>query len=85
MGWLHVNIKIRKTNRDGMVRLETAGEIMEVMINEDFLEPESETISICFRGEHSSGIIDFSPKELSKLMNTVKRRLHLIKGMKKLD
>ena len=77
-----MQVKVRKVNKDGMVRLETSGEIKEVIINEDFLNPNNETIAVCFRGDTSSGIIDFTPNELNKLMNTVKKRMHLIKGMK---
>ena len=77
-----MQVKVRKVSKDGMVRLETSGEIKEVIINEDFLNPNNETIAVCFRGDTSSGIIDFTPNELNKLMNTVKKRMHLIKGMK---
>jgi len=73
--------KIKKVNKDGIIRLETSGEIKEILINEDFFHPEDETISICFRGEQSSGIIDIKTEEFEKLYRTVKGRLHLIKGL----
>ena len=77
-----MNLKVRKTNQDGTVRVESGGKIKEVLINEDFLNPEGESISVCFRGINSSGIIDFSPRELEMIFNSVKNRLHLIKGIK---
>ena len=79
-----MKLKIRKTNKDGIVRLESGGEIKEVLINEDILNPGQESISVCFRGENSSGIIDLTPQEIDKLMNTVRGRLHLIKSIKRL-
>ena len=77
-----MQIKIKKQNKDGVVRLESSGEIKEVIINEDFLEPDKESVSVCFRGKDSSGILDLSPDELTRLYNSVKNRLHLIKGFK---
>jgi hypothetical protein len=80
-----MQIKVRKANQDGQVRLETSGDIQEVLINEDILHPDAESISLCFRGKNSSGIIDLSPAELDKLFNTVRNRMHLIKGLHRLS
>ena len=77
-----MQIKIKKVNKDCLVRLESGGEIKEVLINEDLLNPNNESISICFRGKNSSGIIDFSPKELEILYQKTRNRIHLIKGAK---
>jgi len=77
-----MNVKVRTTNKDGSVRLETSGAIKEVLINEDMLHPDNESISIYFSGSGSSGILDFSPREIEQLMTSVKNRMHLIKGIK---
>lgn len=82
IGWYVMKIKVLKSNKDGSVRLETSGTVREVLINEDIFHPNKESISICFKGEKSSGIIDFTPTEFEKLYNSVKPRLHLIKGIK---
>ena len=79
-----MQIKLRKINQDGIVRVETGGAIQEVLINEDFLHPDAESISICFRGKNSSGIVDLSPAEIDKLYESVKNRMHLIKGLGRL-
>lgn len=79
-----MELKIKKENQDGIVRVESSGKIIEVLINEDILHPRQETISVCFRGKSSSGIVDFAPAEIEKLYNSVKNRIHLIKGFKKL-
>lgn len=78
-----MEIKIKKENKDGIVRLESSGTIKEVLINEDLLNPENESISICFRGQNSSGIVDLKPAEFEKLYDTIKNRIHLIKGFKR--
>ena len=70
---------------DGIVRLELSGEVKEVLINEDIIHPDKESISVCFKGENSSGIVDFTPSEIEKLYEAVKGRIHLIKAFKKLS
>jgi len=77
-----MRIRQKKQNRDGIMRVESRGDIKEVLINEDLVHPSTETISVCFRGKNSSGIIDFTGDEIEKLYNTVKQRIHLIKGVK---
>ncbi len=77
--------RIRKTNKDGHVRIETSGAVKEVLINEDFLHPSSEHISICFKGESSSGIIDLSMREADMIIKAINKKKHLIKGFKVLE
>jgi len=79
-----MQIKIKKQNQDGIVRLETSGDVKEVIVNEDFMHPKKESISIGFRGKNSSGIIELKTKELEHIYNSVKKRTHLIKGFKKM-
>ena len=78
-----MEVKIKKENKDGVTRLESAGIIKEFRINESFFNPERETISVCFRGKESSGIVSFTPSEIEELYNSVKNKTHLIKGAKK--
>lgn len=77
-----MKLRVKKINADGHMRMETSGEIKEVLINEDFMHPDDESISVCFKGKSSSGIIDFTPEEIEKLYNSVKGKTHLIKGFK---
>ena len=58
-----MKVKVKKRNKDGVVRLESSGVIREIMINEDFLRPKGAYVSVCFKGKESSGIIDLSVKE----------------------
>lgn len=80
-----MKLKLKKSNKDGLLRVESGGEIKEVLINEDLLHPDNESISVCFMGKNSSGIVDFTPAEIEKLYNTVKKRMHLIKGFRRLN
>lgn len=80
-----MQIKIRKQNQDGIVRLESSGDVREILINEDIIHPDKESISVCYRGKSSSGIIDFTPKEIEDIYDAIKNRIHLIKGFKRLS
>ncbi len=77
-----MNIKMKKQNEDGIVRLESSGEIKEILINEDFLHPNDASVAICFRGKSSSGILEMTPKEIEKIYEIVGKKLHLLKGIK---
>lgn len=77
-----MKIKILNSNIDGQIRFETIGLIKEVMINEDFLHPESESVALGFKGKSSSGLIEFTTKELEEIYKKVHSRTHLIKGFK---
>jgi hypothetical protein len=77
-----MQIRVKKKNPDGLVRLQTAGEVKDILINEDLLQPERESVSVCFRGKSSSGIVDFSPKEIEHIYNISRKRTGLIKGVK---
>ncbi|MBU3906763.1 MAG: hypothetical protein KKA64_00765 [Nanoarchaeota archaeon] len=79
-----MQIKVRKINPDGQVRLETSGEIKEILINEDFLYPNKESVSICFRGKNSSGIVDLTPMEIEHIYSVFIKKKHLVKGIKKM-
>jgi hypothetical protein len=75
-----MRIKVRYINSGGFVRVENFVEIKEIMINEDFLHPENESIAVAFRNKDSSGIIEFTVGEFEKLSSSVKKKMHLIKG-----
>jgi len=77
-----MQIRVKKKNPDGLVRLQTAGEVKDILINEDLLKPERESVSVCLRGKSSSGIVDFSPKEIEHIYNISRKRTGLIKGVK---
>lgn len=79
-----MQVKIKKENKDGVTRLEARSQVKEILINEDFMHPKKESISVCFRGENTSGIIDFTPKEIEMIYDSIKNRIHLIKGFSRL-
>ncbi|MEK6895366.1 MAG: hypothetical protein AABX48_02500 [Nanoarchaeota archaeon] len=77
-----MKVKSRKTNADGIVRLESSGELKEILINEDFLHPNEASVALCFRGKSSSGIVELSPKEIDVLYDELRKRKHLLGNVK---
>ena len=75
-----MQLRLRIKNKDGIVRIENATKIQEVMINEDLLHPEQESIAIGFRNQDSSGIIEFTIEEFENFYKAVKSKIHLIKN-----
>ena len=73
-----MKVKTKKQNPDGIVRLETSGDIKEIIINEDLLSPKDAKINLCFRGKSSSGIIELSPKEVETLYKEVRKRMQIL-------
>ena len=77
-----MKIKAKKENADGHVRVETSGQIKEVLVNEDFLNPKAASVSICFRGKSSSGIVELSLHEMESLYKNVEPKIKMLKGFK---
>lgn len=77
-----MKIKTKKQNSDGIVRLETSGHLKEILINEDFLNPNDASIALCFKGKDSSGIIELTLKEMESLNQEISKRIHLLKDIK---
>ena len=80
-----MQVRVKKINSSSTTRMESVGEIRDVLINEDLLHPERESVSVCFRGENTSGIVDFTPQELENVYHSVKKRMKLIKGFSKVE
>lgn len=77
---VYMKIKMRSVHSKGFTRIENDVSIKEVMINEDFLHPESESIALGFKTKDSSGIIEFTTQEFENIMESVRKKTHLIKG-----
>ncbi len=77
-----MQLKVKKQNADGEVRLETRGKVSEIRIREDFMHPGREIIELCFRGSTSSGIIAMNAKEFESITSEVGSRVRLVKSIK---
>ena len=75
-----MQLRLRIKNKDGIVRVENSTQVQEVMVNEDLLHPDQESIAIGFRNQDSSGIVEFTVKEFEDFYKAVKSKIHLIKN-----
>lgn len=77
-----MKIKLKYKTDKGIIRLENSVDIKELLMNEDFLHPDEESVAIGFTNNDSSGLIEFTPKELHGILNDFNKKKHLIKGIK---
>ena len=55
-----MEIKIKKLLNNKVFRFEERGEVKEIFIKEDFLNPDSNKFAICFRMQNQSGIVELN-------------------------
>ena len=77
-----MKIRVKKLHNHRIIKLESGGEIKEVMIHSDMFNSSKEKISICFRGNKYSGIVELSEKEANDLYKTLSSKIGLIKEIK---
>lgn len=77
-----MKVRIKKIDDGRVVRIEGGGEVKEVMIHSDMFDKEKGKISICFRGNKNSGIVELSEKEANELYKTLGSKINLIKEIK---
>lgn len=77
-----MNLKLKYPSESGIIRLENSVYIKEVMVQEDFLHPGKERISIGFMNKNSSGLIEFNFEEFDRLMKSAKDKINLVKKVK---
>ena len=56
--------------------------IEEIIINENMINPKNEKFEIAFRNNSTSGLIEFRPDEMDRLIKTIKDKTNLIKSVK---
>lgn len=77
-----MKVKTKKKHMSGVVKVEGSGEIKEVLINADILNPEKRVISICFKGRESSGIVELTENEAEDLGKTLSAQARILKTAK---
>jgi len=81
-----MRVRTKKLNASGKVkRLGTSGEIKEIVAKEDFMNPKEVVFEVCFRGDDSAGVVEFTKEEvkiLHKEVNSKKKLLGKTKVMK---
>ncbi len=80
-----MEIKTKKLINNKLFKSQSSGNIKDVFIEEDFLNPSSAKISICFRGIDNSGIVEFNSEEINLLYEELSKNREILKGVKVLE
>jgi len=79
---MRIRIKQKGFFRDKKV--DSTNKVDDIMIKENLLDSHGENIIIYFRGDKSSGIMNFSYGEAEMLISSLKKNLGLVKKVKKI-
>jgi hypothetical protein len=77
-----MELKLKVSGNNNLMRVESSAEIQEIMIKENF-QSEHEEIAICFKTGGTSGIVELTTEEFENIRKQVEQHLHLVKGMHK--
>lgn len=75
-------IKTKYKTRNGLRKVKNQVHIEEIIINESMMNPKTEKIEIGFRNNQTSGLIEFRPDEMDRLIRTIGNKTNLIKSVK---
>ena len=73
-----MRVRAKKIFDGRVMKLESGGEIKEVLFNEDFSVDDGLVVDICFRDKASSGIVSLSRDEARNLCDTLEKNLKVI-------
>lgn len=79
-----MRIRVKKEGIIGAKRVDARCEIDDIIIKENLLNPAQEGISIFFRGQDSSGILNMNDREAEDLVTALSGSLRLVKKSKRL-
>ena len=74
--------KTKKIHMSRVARLETSGELREVIIKEDLLKPNEMSVLLCFKGKNGSGIVELSLDEVQTLSKEIEPKLAMMQNIK---
>lgn len=75
---MRIRLKLKEDDGD-VKRINSSNAVDNVILEEDLMNPEKESVAIFFRGRNSSGIINFRKEEIEGLMSSMKPYLGMIK------
>lgn len=75
-------VKSKKVSEGKVQRMESRGNIAEVIINTKLENLEKSALQVCFRGNGNSGIVEFSAEEAKNLYETLGAKMKLINSVK---
>lgn len=77
-----MKVMTKKLHEKGVARIETSGEIKEIILNEDLMNPKQVSVDVCFRGQNSSGIVQLTSQEVGEIHKELSSKKKLIGKVK---
>jgi len=71
-----MQVKFKKSNNDGIIRIESKTQIRDVLINSDAIDSKKEAIAIAFKGTNDSGFIELSRDEINFILRKLNQKKH---------
>jgi hypothetical protein len=75
-------VRTKKLENGKINRIESAGEIKEIILNEDFLNPKKLLVDLCFKNQNSSGIVTLNSQEIEAIYKKVNPKTSALKDFK---
>ena len=75
-------VRTKRTSKNGIFKMLSGGDIKEIIIKEDILDPNKTSIELCFKGVISSGVVELTSKELETINKETSSKLDLVKSSK---
>lgn len=79
-----MQIKLKQRGFLGYKKTSNSVAIDDLIVKEDLISPENEKVMVYFKGQDSSGILEFSKDEIEALNSSLKSGIGLVKKSKKL-
>ena len=70
--------KTKKLVRGRIARLAASGEIKEIVVKEDLIDPDNITVDVCFRGDDCAGIIELKAGEIETIQKELSAKKKLL-------
>jgi len=77
-------MKIILESKEGNRKTEGSLDIQDIIIKEDIVDLVGSKISLDLENEKSKGIVEFSQDEIEKLVKSIKGKMKLVGGSKRL-
>lgn len=77
-----MRVRIKKLENRRLIRMESIGEIKEIILNEDFLNPKKLQVDLCFKNQNSSGIITLNSQEIEMIYKKINPKTSTLKDFK---
>jgi hypothetical protein len=80
-----MRIQLKKRELLGNRRIDTSTTVDSVLVKENILDEHGTHVSLYFKGHDASGILTLTPKEVNKLVSSLKPAQSILRKTKKIS